>query len=284
MGTLGSGYRLVASSSGLTSATSAAFSVVSSSGVAVKLKLTLNMIDGQAGQPLGVQPVVEIHDAQNAKVGNAVNSVTIAIKSGTGAEGALLSGVLTVTAVAGTATFSGLAIDKAAVGYKVVVTSSGLASDESNAFTMNGPKDLIFTTQPVGARVNNVFAVAPVVSIRDISNVVMTSRNDFVTLTLKSGTGTSGSSLFGLVRRRLQNGTVAFPNLSVDRAGTGFVIVAATDAEVLGESAAFDIQETAITPPGGNPTSAAAPSALAPLLTLLLTLATAVTMAFGLLM
>lgn len=79
------------------------------------------------------QPVVEIQDQWGSKVDSSA-SVGLDIKSGTGAPGANLSGTTPVSAVNGTATFSGLSIDYAWSDYVLTASSSGLVSADSEAF------------------------------------------------------------------------------------------------------------------------------------------------------
>ncbi|GCE14481.1 NHL repeat-containing protein [Tengunoibacter tsumagoiensis] len=69
--------------------------------------------------------------------------VTLAIKSGTGATGATLSGPTAVNAVNGVATFSNLSIDKGSTGYILSATNPSVGTANTNAFTIIGP--LLFT-------------------------------------------------------------------------------------------------------------------------------------------
>ncbi|MDD5190360.1 MAG: choice-of-anchor D domain-containing protein, partial [Dehalococcoidales bacterium] len=88
------------------------------------------------GAAFATQPVVTIKDSQGNTLTNSNASVTLAITSGTGASGAVLSGATTVNTVNGVATFSGLSIDKAGTGYTLTATSSGLSSATSSAFNI----------------------------------------------------------------------------------------------------------------------------------------------------
>jgi len=63
-----------------------------------------------------------------------VNNVIVAIGANPGGGG--LSGVRTVTAIAGVATFSNLSINSAGAGYTLTATASDLGSATSAAFTV----------------------------------------------------------------------------------------------------------------------------------------------------
>jgi hypothetical protein len=60
--------------------------------------------------------------------------VTLSIKAGTGTAGALLGGTVTVNAVNGVASFSGVTLNKAGIGYRLTAASSGLSSVDTAVF------------------------------------------------------------------------------------------------------------------------------------------------------
>lgn len=124
----GTAYTLTASSPGLASATSSTFDV--GSGQPVSMSFTIQPGGGTAGTPFTPQPVVTLVDA----AGNTASfsgQVTIAIKSGTGATGAVLGGSSSVAAVNGIATYSGLSVDQAGANYVLTATAAGLSADSS---------------------------------------------------------------------------------------------------------------------------------------------------------
>lgn len=67
--------------------------------------------------------VVEVRRADGSVWTGFDGTVTLSIKSGTGAPGATLSGVVTVTVVSGYATFTDLVISSRAAGYVLIATS-----------------------------------------------------------------------------------------------------------------------------------------------------------------
>lgn len=131
----GLAYTLTASSSGLTSATSAAFDIAA--GVANKLVFTTQPSNASAGVSVGTITV-----AVQDSVGNAVTSftgpVTIALGANPGTS--VLSGVTTANAVAGVATFSPVVLNRSGAGYTLIATAGALASATSVPFSIGvGP-------------------------------------------------------------------------------------------------------------------------------------------------
>ena len=80
---------------------------------------------------------VEVRDASGALVTTGTDAVTLSI--GTNPATGTLSGTQTVNAVGGVATFSGLSIDEAGIGYTLAAASGTLASATSAAFDIFGP-------------------------------------------------------------------------------------------------------------------------------------------------
>ena len=99
-----------------------------------------------AGTSLGTVKV-DIVD-QFGNLVNDTSNVTVAIKSGTGAVGANLSGTATVAATAGVATFTGLSIDLASSGYQLHATDGSLTAGDSTNFILSAatPTKVAFTS------------------------------------------------------------------------------------------------------------------------------------------
>jgi len=75
------------------------------------------------GAPFPTQPIVTAQDSQGNTSTSFNGPVTLAIKSGTGTAGAALVGSVTVNAVAGVATFSGLSINMVGSGYQLTASA-----------------------------------------------------------------------------------------------------------------------------------------------------------------
>ncbi|MBI2917725.1 MAG: hypothetical protein HYY01_06990 [Chloroflexi bacterium] len=236
----GTGYTLVASSSGLTSATSGAFNVA---GAASQLAFTTQPAGATGGTAFTTQPVVTIRDSNGNTVTNSSASVTIAITSGTGTIGASLSGTATVAAVNGVATFSGLSINKSGTGYTLTASSTGLTSATSNALTVAvGPAaKLEFTTQPASATAGAAFGVQPAVTVEDAGGNAVTGSTATITLAITSGTGTTGAILSGTKTVAATSGVATFSGLSIDLAGTGYTLRAASSGLDPATSSIFNV-------------------------------------------
>jgi hypothetical protein len=132
--TAGSAYTLTAAASGLTSAVSSSFDVSAAIPVATTFAFTTQPSGATTGVAFTTQPVISAVDA-NGNVDTSYNgTITLAITSGTGASGANIEGTVTVTAVNGVATFSGLSIDTAGTGYTLTATGGTLTSATSASF------------------------------------------------------------------------------------------------------------------------------------------------------
>jgi hypothetical protein len=117
---------------------------------AVKLVFTTQPAGASAGSLLITQPVVTAEDANgNIVTSNIIPPVILSIIPGTGTTGAKIFGGTTVIPVKGVATFQGLSINLVGTGYKLLATSSGLASATSDAFniTPGAAAKLVFSTQ-----------------------------------------------------------------------------------------------------------------------------------------
>jgi hypothetical protein len=124
----GTGYTLVASAAGLTSATSAGFDVGPAS--PAKLDFVVQPGNAVAGAAFTPAPVVRIEDAFGNLVTAGAPSVTVGVNPG----GTTLAGVVTVAASGGAASFEAVALNKRGVGYTLLATSPGLSDATSAAF------------------------------------------------------------------------------------------------------------------------------------------------------
>ncbi len=129
----GTGYTLVAKSSGVSDGTSNTFNV-NAFGAAAQLAFTVQPSSTAAGAAIAPSIQVSILDA----VGNAVTNSTVAVTIALGANpgGSSIGGTFTVNAVNGVATFTNITLSKAASGYTLSATSVGLGTTLSNTFTI----------------------------------------------------------------------------------------------------------------------------------------------------
>jgi hypothetical protein len=247
----GTGYTLVATSPGLAPDTSQAFNV--SAGLATSLAVTSQPAGFIAGSGLGPVVVAALDGQGNVATGFTGN-VTIAL--GTHPAGATLTGVLTVSAASGVATFSNLGGLTVAGSYTLVATSGSL-SVESAPFTVSAAaaSRLAFSAQPSAAVVGAPIAPVVVAVEDQFGNLANTATNP-VTMALGPGSP-SGATLGGTKTVAAVNGLAAFTNLTLDIAGTGFTLAASASGLAGATTAPFNV--TSLTggvawnnPSGGN--------------------------------
>ncbi len=285
---VGTGYTLTASSGVLTAATSAAFNVTP--GPPAKLAFTAQPTNVVAGTAIAPAVQVSVLDSFGNLASTATNSVTVAI--GTNPGGGTLSGTMTVSAVAGVATFSTLSIDKIGTGYTLTANSGALAPATSAAFnvTAGAPAKLVFKVQPTNVAAGAAITPAVQVSIQDAQgNIVPTATN---AVTIAIGTNPSGGTLSGTTTVAAVAGVATFSTLSINKVGTGYTLGATSGVLTAATSTAFNVS------PGApaklvfqvQPTNVVAGTAVAPAVqviiqdaqgNLLNTATNAVTMAIG---
>jgi prepilin-type N-terminal cleavage/methylation domain-containing protein len=132
---VGTGYKLTAASTGLTSAVSGTFNVTV--GAPAKLAFTTQPGGGavNAVWATAVQPKVTVQDAFGNTITTSTVSVTLAITSGAAGS------TLTCTnnpkaAAAGIVTYAGCKINMAGTGYTLTATATGLTAATSSTFTI----------------------------------------------------------------------------------------------------------------------------------------------------
>ena len=219
-----------------------------SHGTPVGLTFYTTLGTARAGQRITPPVQVGIVDS----VGNPIAGVdsAVAITLGANPGGARLSGTDTVAAVNGVATFADLHIDRPASGYTLTATGAGLPAITSAEFAVDpGPPDTLrFTTQPGGAMADS--AIKPPVQVAAFDSLGNAATNFTGAVRLTLGNGTSGATLSGGGPVNAVAGVATFPNLRVDRSGTGYTLRAAFGtAAPLAESAPFAISPTPPPPP-----------------------------------
>ncbi len=128
----GTGYTLIATATGLTSATSNAFNITAAA--AAKVAFTTPPTSTTAGSTLAGPPTVTVQDSFGNTVTYWTASITVAI--GTNPGGGTLSGTTTKNAASGVASFTDLSINLSGTGYTLTAASAGLTAATSNAFNI----------------------------------------------------------------------------------------------------------------------------------------------------
>ncbi len=243
----GTGYTLSASASGLTGATSAAFTVTA--GSPSKAVFTVQPSNTVAGAVISPAVQVEVQDTLGNRVTTASSSILIVIANNP--SGGTLSGTTTVSAASGVATFSDLSIDKAGVGYSLETPApiQGGTGAVSNTFnvTAGAPTKLAFTVQP-----SNTPAGAPIspvvqVEIQNAFGSRVTNATNSITIAIENNP--SGGTLSGTTPVTAVSGVSTFSNLSIDKAGTGYTLAASASGLTVATITAFNIFPVPPPPP-----------------------------------
>jgi hypothetical protein len=157
-------------------------------GAATKLIITTQpSAVAVSGVALTTQPVVDVEDANGVVVKADTSTVTAALVSGPG--GSSITNA-TKAAVAGVATFVGLAVNATPGNYSIIFTDGSLTSATTTAPTAVASKLVIATQPSTTAAAGAALAVQPVVDVDDSSGTVIPSDTTTVTATLTSGSGT----------------------------------------------------------------------------------------------
>ncbi len=227
------GYTLSASATGLTGATSGAFTIVG--GTPQKLTLVTQPADADAGDVLSLVTL----SAVDAFGNKASTRVTASV--GTGPTGAVLEGTLEQDMVDGSASFDDLVLEKAGA-YTLRFSAPGVAAVNSNTFTVRpgSPVQLVFSRQPANGSANAPLTPAPQVSVLDFYGNPTTG-----TVRIALGANTAGATLGGTVEVATTNGVATFSNLTLDKRGTGYTLRATMDTMSV-ESTAFSIVQVSL--------------------------------------
>ena len=258
----GTGYTVSATASGLTGDTSSSFGVIV--GPAAQLAFSVQPGGGTGGTAWAVQPSVAVLDAGGNPVTASALAVTLAITTGTGASGAVMSctGGPASAAVAGVAAFVGCKIDKAGANYTLKATGTAVTAGTSTAFSVavGAPAKLAFTTTPTSIVAGAAFGTQPTVGVQDAGGNLATAATDQVTLAITTGTGTAGASLTctGGVMKSASAGLAAYNGCTVDRVGTGYTLTASAAGLTSAASGGFAVTAGAaaalqfVNQPGGG--------------------------------
>ena len=237
----GTGYRLSATASGVSGATSAPFTI--NAGAAARVSFTVQPGSAVAATfiPGATGPTIQVttRDALGNPVKTYTGNVTVALAANP--PGGTLAGTTTVAAVAGVTTFNNLTLDKSGAGYRLVVTALGLAPDTSDAFsvTAGAATQLLFTVQPSTAV--HAVAIAPAMRVTALDAQGNVAAGFVANVTLAIATNPSGGALSGVVTVAAANGVAVFAGVSINNAGVGYVLKASSAGLTDGLSAAFTI-------------------------------------------
>lgn len=175
----------------------------------------------KTGSALNVQPVVEVVDANNNRVLDFAGIVQASISSVVRAERDYLIGN-TVSAVAGVATFSALAmVGEVGTSYSLNFYRQGFLSNpalSANFVLTHGDAEyLTIATQPAGGnKTGSALSQSPIIEVRDFDgNLAQTLNNTNITAAIFSGTGSVDVTGSNTDKAVVINGVAQFSNLTV---------------------------------------------------------------------
>jgi hypothetical protein len=202
-----------------------------------------------AGSTFGV--VVSAENAAGGVDPNFQGSVTLTLGSNPGSS--TLAGTTTVIAVNGVAVFTNLQLDRAGTGYVLQAISNGLTAGTTAAFSVTGgaATHLVVSVPPPGS-VSTASNFGLSVAAEDALGNVDPGFHGNVTIALSSDPG--GAALGGLLTTAAVNGIATFSGLTLDRAGSGYVLQANAVGLTSASTLAF-----AVTPPAPSPVPAPTP-------------------------
>jgi hypothetical protein len=177
-------------------------------------------IDGATLVPVAVA----LFDPFGNALTSATSPVTVSLQN---AGSASLSGTVTVSPVAGVASFSDLLVNGVGTNFSLSAQAQGFSAVSSLTFqisTSNPVNGLDVQVQPANGTVNVALNPAIEVVLVDAgSNVVATSQSP---VTLKLGANPGQARLLGTTTAVPVNGIATFPDLRLDKAGSGFTLIA----------------------------------------------------------
>jgi hypothetical protein len=241
----GTGYTITATASGLAGATSTSFGVIV--GPAAQLLFSVQPGGGSGGTVWAQQPSVAVLDAGGNPVTTSTLAVTLAITSGTGTTGAVLTctGGQISAAVAGVATFAGCKIDKSGANYTIKATGTGVTAGTSGSFSVGVgiPAKLAFASTPTSITAGAPFGTQPSIAVQDAGGNLVTTATDQVTLSITTGTGAAGASLLctGGTLKQAGSGIAAYTGCTVDKVGTGYTLTASAPGLTSATSGGFAV-------------------------------------------
>jgi hypothetical protein len=224
----------------------AGLSVTVSAAAAAKVVFTQQPGSSTGGIAFGTQPTVAVQDTYTNTVAGDSSTVTLAITSGTGTAGATLTCTTDpLAASSGVAAFAGCNIDKSGSNYTLTATDGSLTSAVSSAITITvgAAAQVTFTQQPAGAVALTAFTTQPQVTVQDAGGNTVTTNSSSVTLSITSGTGTSGATLSCTTNPvAASSGVATFAGCKIDKWGTGYQLHATDGSLAADDSTAFNVQ------------------------------------------
>ncbi len=237
---IGVGYTLDATATGLTLATSTSFDI---GATATQLAITTQPTNAFNDYAISPSITVEVRDSNNNLVVAATPNITLSLGTDPSAGSATLSGTITQPAIGGIATFNDISIDTLATGYTFTTASTGLTADTSMIFDIiQAPATkLTFIQDPSDAVAGVANSPSITVEVRDANDNIVPLATDLITLALGSDPSGATASLGGTISVNAIAGMATFTDITIDKAFTGYDLTASATGLTLDTSSAFNI-------------------------------------------
>lgn len=232
---IANGFTLEAQSGGLAVAESDPFNILPLA--ASQLVFKTQPANSTAGSNIA-NIEVEFQDIYGNTVTAENSNITLSFSNDASLGSATLGGTLTQAAVAGSASFSDINIDKAFSGYTLQATSGALNVVSTSFDILPGVKSqLVFAQQPVSAEQDTPINIT--VEIQDAFGN-LTNDTDNITLSIANDAG-PGATLGGTTNISATAGSASFSDISLDFVGTGYTLQASASGVTTATSNAFNI-------------------------------------------
>lgn len=234
----GTGYTLSAAVQGYGPVVSAPFNVVQ--GASTRLAFRTQPTDVDAAASMTPPTEVVVQDLAGNVVAGFFGSIQLAL--GTNPGGATLAGTVSAAAVAGVAQFPGLSLNRPGSGYTFIATAAGMTPVSSEPFSVRvgAPARLWFSGQPTNVVAGATVKPAVKVVVQDAAGNLTSQASLSVTVAIAANPG--GGALLGERSRPVGAGEAVFSDLSVDRTGVGYTLVATAPGVTQAVSATFDVR------------------------------------------
>lgn len=202
-----------------------------------------NIGDAVSQANLSPQPAVHSEDKfSNPRLGDPI---TLSIKPGTGTTGAVLGCANNTlsTDAGGNVTFSGCDIDKVGTGYRLVASTPGGTSAETNAFNITvGPASKLgFLSYPTSPSSSNLGTIS--VAVQDAAGNTVTSDTRTITLSISSNSGTFTCT--GGLSKAAVSGVATFTGCTQTTVANGYTITASASGVTSVVGASFNVTSAA---------------------------------------
>ena len=216
-----------------TGATGVSANLVVAPASATKLGFTVQPSNALQNTAFTNQPAVAVQDSFGNTVTTNTSSVTLAITSGSGTSGAVLTCTSNpLAATAGVAPFAGCRINLAGSGYTLTATDGALTAATSTAFTISSgtPKTVAISSgSPQSATVASSFGAPLVVLVTDSGGNPLPGAAVTFTAPTSGASGTFSGGALSVVVAADNNGRATSPAFTANTAVGSYTVSASAN-------------------------------------------------------